>query len=120
MIDSTRPHGHSSFSCGPSITLFRPVLRIIPVSFRLRRKLIYLIFLMHLAEVSAAKYAKYYFDAADPLGRLELILKIMNECSITLKHRHLIRQLRISEMILQPRVTLKMKLSMMRRGLKSL
>jgi hypothetical protein len=77
---------------------------------------------MHLAEVSAAQDAEYYLHAVDPLRRLVMcLITIVNESgTLTLKHLHLTRQLIISAMTLQPRVTLRMKLSMMRRGLKSL
>lgn len=78
MMNSTRPHGDGSFG-GPKISLFRLVLCISSVSWWLGCKLIYPFFLMHLAEVSAAKYAKYYLHTANPMSGLIVALRIMRE-----------------------------------------
>jgi len=72
MINSTRPHGNA-LSVGIT-SLLRLVFCISSVSLGLGCKLIYLFFLMHLAEVSAAQDAEYYLHAADPLGRLVMCL----------------------------------------------
>ena len=75
MINSTRSHDQA-LSVGITI-LLRLAFCISSVSLGLGRELIYLFFLMHLAEVTAAQHAEYYFHAADPLGRLVISLNII-------------------------------------------
>lgn len=74
MINSAWPHGHA-LSVGITTILLRLAFCISSVSnLGLGCELIYLFFLMHLAEVSAAQDAEYYLHAVDPLRRLVMCL----------------------------------------------